>query len=72
MTVAGQPRIHTGFPALRGRAYAPGVARAESIVLVNTGYGKGKSSAAFGVMGRGWARATPGAYALPRSAGNPV
>jgi cob(I)alamin adenosyltransferase len=32
------------------------VARPESIVLVNTGYGKGKSSAAFGVMGRGWAR----------------
>jgi cob(I)alamin adenosyltransferase len=32
------------------------VARAESIVLVNTGHGKGKSSAAFGVMGRGWAR----------------
>jgi cob(I)alamin adenosyltransferase len=32
------------------------VARAESIVLINTGYGKGKSSAAFGVMGRGWAR----------------
>src|ERR671919_18925 len=32
------------------------VTRAESIVLVNTGYGKGKSSAAFGVMGRGWAR----------------
>ncbi len=30
--------------------------RAASIVLVNTGYGKGKSSAAFGVMGRGWAR----------------
>jgi cob(I)alamin adenosyltransferase len=29
------------------------VSRAESIVLVNTGYGKGKSSAAFGVMGRG-------------------
>jgi cob(I)alamin adenosyltransferase len=32
------------------------VARAESIVLVNTGHGKGKSSAAFGVMGRAWAR----------------
>ena len=27
-----------------------------SIVLVNTGHGKGKSSAAFGVMSRGWAR----------------
>ncbi|NQY56745.1 MAG: cob(I)yrinic acid a,c-diamide adenosyltransferase [Ilumatobacteraceae bacterium] len=27
-----------------------------SIVLINTGDGKGKSSAAFGVMGRGWAR----------------
>src|SRR5579863_2374784 len=32
------------------------VARVDSIVLVNTGYGKGKSSAAFGVMARGWAR----------------
>ncbi|MDA8269434.1 MAG: cob(I)yrinic acid a,c-diamide adenosyltransferase [Actinomycetota bacterium] len=30
--------------------------RAQSIVLVNTGQGKGKSSAAFGVMARGWAR----------------
>src|SRR5580704_18680965 len=30
--------------------------RVDSIVLVNTGDGKGKSSAAFGVMGRGWAR----------------
>ena len=29
---------------------------AESLVLVNTGDGKGKSSAAFGVMGRAWAR----------------
>src|SRR5262245_9407557 len=32
------------------------MARAQSIVLVNTGDGKGKSSAAFGVMVRGWAR----------------
>jgi cob(I)alamin adenosyltransferase len=32
------------------------MARAQSIVLLNTGYGKGKSSAAFGVMARGWAR----------------
>jgi cob(I)alamin adenosyltransferase len=32
------------------------MARATSIVLVNTGHGKGKSSAAFGVMVRGWAR----------------
>ena len=30
--------------------------RAESIILVNTGPGKGKSSAAFGVMARSWAR----------------
>src|ERR1700683_4592600 len=30
--------------------------RSESIVLLNTGDGKGMSSAAFGVMGRGWAR----------------
>jgi cob(I)alamin adenosyltransferase len=29
---------------------------ADSLVLVNTGDGKGKSSSAFGVMGRGWAR----------------
>jgi cob(I)alamin adenosyltransferase len=31
-------------------------ARVPSLVLVNTGHGKGKSSAAFGVMGRAWAR----------------
>jgi cob(I)alamin adenosyltransferase len=30
--------------------------RADSLILVNTGNGKGKSSAAFGVMGRAWAR----------------
>jgi cob(I)alamin adenosyltransferase len=32
------------------------MAGGRSIVLVNTGHGKGKSSAAFGVMVRGWAR----------------
>ncbi|HVL04122.1 MAG TPA: cob(I)yrinic acid a,c-diamide adenosyltransferase [Acidimicrobiales bacterium] len=32
------------------------MARAPSIIVVNTGDGKGKSSSAFGVMGRGWAR----------------
>jgi cob(I)alamin adenosyltransferase len=30
--------------------------RVDSVVVINTGDGKGKSSAAFGVMGRGWAR----------------
>lgn len=30
--------------------------RVPSIVLLNTGHGKGKSSAAFGVMSRAWAR----------------
>ncbi len=30
--------------------------RVESVVVVNTGDGKGKSTAAFGVMGRAWAR----------------
>jgi|SRR5580698_787769 cob(I)alamin adenosyltransferase len=29
---------------------------ADSLIIVNTGNGKGKSSAAFGVMGRAWAR----------------
>jgi cob(I)alamin adenosyltransferase len=33
---------------------APG--RVPSLVLINTGHGKGKSSSAFGVMGRAWAR----------------
>ncbi len=32
------------------------MARASSIVVLNTGHGKGKSSSAFGVMARGWAR----------------
>jgi len=30
--------------------------RVASLVIINTGHGKGKSSSAFGVMGRGWAR----------------
>lgn len=30
--------------------------RADSLILINTGDGKGKSSAAFGVMGRAWSR----------------
>lgn len=34
----------------------PEARRAATRVLVNTGHGKGKSSAAFGVMGRAWAR----------------
>ncbi|MHB8669107.1 MAG: cob(I)yrinic acid a,c-diamide adenosyltransferase [Acidimicrobiales bacterium] len=32
------------------------MARQKSVVLLNTGHGKGKSSAAFGVMVRGWGR----------------
>jgi cob(I)alamin adenosyltransferase len=32
------------------------MARSTSVVIVNTGDGKGKSSSAFGVMGRAWAR----------------
>ena len=32
------------------------MARAPSRVILNTGHGKGKSSSAFGVMARGWAR----------------
>src|SRR5579862_589240 len=35
---------------------APPRGRAKSVVIVNTGDGKGKSSSAFGVMARGWAR----------------
>ena len=34
----------------------PARRRVDSVVVVNTGDGKGKSTAAFGVMGRGWAR----------------
>lgn len=35
---------------------APERRRVESVVVLNTGDGKGKSTAAFGVMGRAWAR----------------
>ena len=34
----------------------PSTGRAPSRVILNTGHGKGKSSSAFGVMARGWAR----------------
>lgn len=38
------------------KAAQPKRSRVDSLVLLNTGNGKGKSSAAFGVMGRAWAR----------------
>ena len=38
------------------RPAAPASGRPKSVVIVNTGDGKGKSSAAIGVMVRGWAR----------------
>ena len=45
-------------PVQQGEMPEPGgsAGRAGSRVLLNTGHGKGKSSAAFGVMGRAWAR----------------
>lgn len=51
MTSAAEPGTRDGA----GEQDGPG-SRAGSRVLVNTGHGKGKSSAAFGVMGRAWAR----------------
>ena len=48
MPEARKPIPRHQEPAERGRV--------DSIVLLNTGDGKGKSSAAFGVMARGWAR----------------
>jgi len=52
----------SGSAGAAGESTAPGTTpktpsdRVRSLVLVNTGDGKGKSSAAFGVMGRAWAR----------------
>jgi cob(I)alamin adenosyltransferase len=42
--------------ARAGPGYRAAMARPPSVVVLNTGHGKGKSSAAFGVMGRAWAR----------------
>lgn len=47
------PEAHTPVPRSHEE---PEHRRVDSVVLVNTGDGKGKSSSAFGVMGRGWAR----------------
>src|SRR3954462_3005097 len=44
------------LPTKKDPAERPPRKRVPSIVVVNTGHGKGKSSSAFGVMGRGWAR----------------
>lgn len=46
----------TGSVYPEAPAPAPEPLRVDSIVVLNTGDGKGKSSAAFGVMGRAWAR----------------
>src|SRR5438309_5858668 len=51
--VIGVTDRHAGTPVALASV---DVTRAESVVLLNTGHGKGKSSAAFGVMARGWAR----------------
>ena len=49
----GTPEVRTSIPR---HHEGPARVRVDSVVLVNTGDGKGKSSAAFGVMARGWAR----------------
>ncbi len=42
--------------AAAGRPVAPRARRDHPLLIVNTGHGKGKSTAAFGIMLRGWAR----------------
>jgi cob(I)alamin adenosyltransferase len=42
--------------AAAGRERAPRARRDHPLLIVNTGHGKGKSTAAFGIMLRGWAR----------------
>lgn len=44
----------TDFPTSADKSSAR--LRADSVVILNTGDGKGKSSSAFGVMGRAWAQ----------------
>lgn len=48
------PEADTKYPEAPDPAPEP--VRVDSVVVLNTGHGKGKSSAAFGVMGRAWAR----------------
>ena len=54
-SLAAFVNLPVGCAPQRGPVSFPTMAR-DSIVLVNTGAGKGKSSAAFGVMNRAWAR----------------
>ena len=51
-TDAPEPRV----PLPTHEDPSPARRRVDSVVVVNTGDGKGKSTAAFGVMVRGWAR----------------